>query len=1346
MTLIPSKFHWRWLRQAIFSCFIMLCFIVIVSVSASDDPPAPTAEQKKLISAVEEAVKAAEAEVQPAEEVRRTAANKAGQIATLSIFQGSDGLALQTLDDLTKVVDSVGNDQLLSSLTTHKTRLTEAKEKISKAQTKLPEGDNLAAEIVEARDSGTKTQERIAKQITAVEEINTKLKKSLDNVPGRIKNLVSNVAGRIGKIKAVPVDANEKMLRDTLPNQLAVLQQTDRARRGLRSRWTALSAALSKAGEVSDTTGDATANPVQTAIDSLDADVNAILNKLLTWFGTLKTTTSGMVQELTTYMNSLSQNGQAAPFDVVVTQREAADRVQKGYNLLSDLDPLFNAWASLSGQLQGADIPEPFDLQATNTGGLELQKEANRLKVQLTVVEDIVAGDYNQFTEANVSLYYFTDVPRLMQILNPATYEIGGIKGLREQAAEQRRKLTEAELSLADAQAEVSISQRRVEELQEELRQSRAEQGLKETLFKSVSSRLRNSQARKQQSDKDLEKAKAAADAAADDPVKKAALDRETSKNNRLAVDVEEAQRKNDDAQREKTAADERFNGLKDEQTGLPPKIQAAKDKLQAAQSEVIRQRKAAFLLAQDESNAFARARDNAPYWYAPAIGSSTDPAKRVKMYAYADSKTIFIRGKKDDVERVKKTISRLDSPSPQARLTLWTLELSGKVERHGKDDVFKALQIIEGELSATRAQSNAALSFLRDCIHKKVDEVAKSRLSADARDRITRGLATDSDTLDLYVNRFYFYDPEVRLKLGFSPENLRIPNPDPKKPILPKAELPLPDPSRTTTLGESLMVLSLAQRQYGKDIMKDFADNVKQVLINLKLPRPSYLRDGDKWPRIQESEKWFSSSRRALGLDDPVVPTAETHTLTAAQHEIVTAIKKLQEQRKEEKDQTDRGRQLALLEQLFEKAKAAKKNSEAMAQLEKEIKEKEEKESDLNLRFRQSERLIDSKKNSLQRNMRGRLSARAEQKLQGEIESLQEDQVKMDVEMKATALSKEQAGARLDTLKEKKIYSLAYITKTLREEFQVNIPSQEDNLDELAKAIQNKKAEILLNDIKIVNPLRTANARVAAADQMLKELIIAVEDDVDRHFVQPMIWSLREQVTRGTGVNVGVVQRTSVLATNRLVARVDPRGTAQLAVGEEQNLIQAVQQLTQLYFAAQTGGVLGVIKGLDALPQKSDQELYGINTGNTFQVTPIFDPSGQALRFKFDHVAQTQIREPQGTTNPQLPRIERHTVNTEVQVSNLELREVSRFEANSQLGLTTRRWGGIPLIKDLPKMQDVPLLGWFVRKKGQAAITQHSLIFAQTTMYPTIADIMDLLSESEGGTTQAATESKDNQ
>lgn len=82
---------------------------------------------------------------------------------------------------------------------------------------------------------------------------------------------------------------------------------------------------------------------------------------------------------------------------------------------------------------------------------------------------------------------------------------------------------------------------------------------------------------------------------------------------------------------------------------------------------------------------------------------------------------------------------------------------------------------------------------------------------------------------------------------------------------------------------------------------------------------------------------------------------------------------------------------------------------------------------------------------------------------------------------------------------------------------------------------------------------------------------------------------------------------------------------------------------------AGASGGATAVLSGLQKLPREAPPEIYALTTGNKFEVTPIFDPSGQALRFKFDFVSTAQLREPNGSTNPQFPRIERHSVNTEV-------------------------------------------------------------------------------------------------
>ena len=248
----------------------------------------------------------------------------------------------------------------------------------------------------------------------------------------------------------------------------------------------------------------------------------------------------------------------------------------------------------------------------------------------------------------------------------------------------------------------------------------------------------------------------------------------------------------------------------------------------------------------------------------------------------------------------------------------------------------------------------------------------------------------------------------------------------------------------------------------------------------------------------------------------------------------------------------------------------------------------------------------------------------------------------------------------------------------------------------------------------------------------MLKQMIDAVDEDLNRHFIQPALVALRTKLIEGNGISVGIVNRTSMLSTNRLSARVDGRSSAQLAVGAEQDVLQGIQQLANVYLATKTGGAFGALGAVGGLPNKDTREIYGVSSGSVFKVTPIFDPTGQTLRFKFDFVHANQVQEPNGSINPQLPRIERHTVNTEVELNNMELREVSRFNTNARIGVPITKSGGLPLIKDIPGMDKIPLLGWFVRRGGRDAVIQESLMFGQTTMYPTIGDLYELLHGSD--------------
>jgi hypothetical protein len=306
--------------------------------------------------------------------------------------------------------------------------------------------------------------------------------------------------------------------------------------------------------------------------------------------------------------------------------------------------------------------------------------------------------------------------------------------------------------------------------------------------------------------------------------------------------------------------------------------------------------------------------------------------------------------------------------------------------------------------------------------------------------------------------------------------------------------------------------------------------------------------------------------------------------------------------------------------------------------------------------------------------------------------------------------------------------------------------------LDRIQNAIATKDdtSELFLQAVGLRRSarFRFTRANESAVNLTFRRYIEQVNRDLTEAYVKPTFRDLNMTLLNER-LGVGVIQETSILASNRLVARVDPRGSAQLAVGQEKNVLEAAIQLTNLFglagkglvsgasgnplALAGSGGASSVLSGaktvlgaLDELPREARPAVYGIATGNLFEVTPVIDPSGQALRFKFDLVSATQIREPNDTIDPMLPRIERHSVNTEVQLGDQEIRLISQFQANSRLGVAKRKSGGVPILKDIPGVSEVPLIGWFVKRGGRAAQTQQSFIFCQTNMYPTLSEVID--------------------
>jgi hypothetical protein len=726
---------------------------------------------------------------------------------------------------------------------------------------------------------------------------------------------------------------------------------------------------------------------------------------------------------------------------------------------------------------------------------------------------------------------------------------------------------------------------------------------------------------------------------------------------------------------------------------------------------------RAAFLAAQLENFAFAQARDNAPFFTnqpelrppgtntttagtpAPGPFLDTDPVSRVMLFAFPDSRTIFIRGQRDDIDLVRQIIQEFDQPHGQAVMTLRTMEISSDGTRDSAKRGLRFLEIMDSKLVQAQSNIERALASVRNRINQVVDTAARNK-EAVLRSQINAATGDRRKWIELQVNQralnemIAFYDPEVLQGLGLDEKFLE------QTVDINFLNAVIPRPTETVNLAQSLIVLSLASKE-----------NRKAIVSGL-------------------DARHFGSLRRFLGADgmDAEILGFQAKLVEALRFNGITHVLELAEAK------TRFLAELRLKLEPFDKKST--ELGKKLDQLDSEIRDLE---SDLDSIKR---RLKDPR---VPQQERERLQARV-QEINKQILSTVKDKVPFASEKSAN---------------DDKLFKITNdIAKLVRDRdailswLQGNASGISPSLllDRIEKAIAttDDTSELLLQAVGLRRSARYrfTQANESAVNLTFRRYVEQVNRDLTEAYVKPTFRDLNMTLLNER-LGVGVIQETSILASNRLVARVDPRGSAQLAVGQEKNVLEAAIQLTNLFglagkglvsgasgnplALAGSGGASSVLSGaktvlgaLDELPREARPSVYGISTGNLFEVTPVIDPSGQALRFKFDLVSATQIREPNDTIDPMLPRIERHSVNTEVQLGDQEIRLISQFQANSRLGIAKRKSGGVPILKDIPGVSEVPLIGWFVKRGGRAAQTQQSFIFCQTNMYPTLSEVID--------------------
>ncbi len=308
----------------------------------------------------------------------------------------------------------------------------------------------------------------------------------------------------------------------------------------------------------------------------------------------------------------------------------------------------------------------------------------------------------------------------------------------------------------------------------------------------------------------------------------------------------------------------------------------------------------------------------------------------------------------------------------------------------------------------------------------------------------------------------------------------------------------------------------------------------------------------------------------------------------------------------------------------------------------------------------------------------------------------------------------------------------------------------------------RNKLLDHLIDERqeKYIDILEGTRAHIASMDNYLKRLAISLEDDFKVQFYDPAFVRIRE-AARQWDVTLGVVERTSILTNNRALAKVQPQATMEFDLPKRDIMIKeamdGAKALTQdmgallndptflAAFKMMGGGgaptkVQNVMPGLPSTTDEQrmgvtqgqrqqfgaalealipDPAIYKFETGTGYEIRPVIQPDGNSIVYDFMYMYTTNIREPVRADEKHLGRVKRHFINTQVQTSSFELREISRYQVALKAARTSQ---GVPLL------QDIPGIGLAFRPLPSAESSiQQNVILGHSVVYPTLFDLMGL-------------------
>ncbi|MBY0587987.1 type II and III secretion system protein [bacterium] len=258
----------------------------------------------------------------------------------------------------------------------------------------------------------------------------------------------------------------------------------------------------------------------------------------------------------------------------------------------------------------------------------------------------------------------------------------------------------------------------------------------------------------------------------------------------------------------------------------------------------------------------------------------------------------------------------------------------------------------------------------------------------------------------------------------------------------------------------------------------------------------------------------------------------------------------------------------------------------------------------------------------------------------------------------------------------------------------------------------------------------------VATVDSELRQIASAMEQDFANQFYKRAMRHIR-QASEHWDVRMGQIESTSIVTGDRVSARVSPGQTVQLdlpnrailakeildtaegLVAESQGLVERFSARAAARAAGPGGTLLADALRLQQAGNQLDQlapppNNYRVESGNEVEITPIIQPDGQSISYRLHYPYSTMLSSPVGSGEP--PSVVKHFIDTQVQTSNYEMQEVSRFRIGVQASRAPR---GIPVL------QDIPLAGKLFRtRESRSENVRETMIMADAVIYPSILSV----------------------